>query len=80
MLELRLLHGAGDHLLEAPMATDQTSSREHDALFVRGTVLLSQRLPWWLRAFGPNVEVIGPAPLRIELADEAQRLARLYSR
>ncbi|WP_186057114.1 WYL domain-containing protein [Burkholderia gladioli] len=77
-LELKFLHGAGEHLLEAPMATDQIASRDGAALLVRGTVLLSQRLRWWLRAFGPNVEVVGPASLRTELADEARRLAGVY--
>ena len=40
--------------------------------------MLSQRLRWWLRSFGPNVEVLGPASLRAELAAEARALARSY--
>lgn len=77
-LKLKFVRGAGDHLFEAPMAKDQKATREDDALFVQGSVLLSQRLRWWLRSFGPNVEVIGPAALRAELANEAEQLARMY--
>jgi predicted DNA-binding transcriptional regulator YafY len=48
-------------------------------LRVRGTVLLSKRLRWWLRAFGPNVEVLEPATLREEMANEAETLVALYA-
>ncbi|MBN3757442.1 WYL domain-containing protein [Paraburkholderia sp. Tr-20389] len=50
-----------------------------DALHVQGTVMLSQRLRWRLRSFGPNVELLGPASLRAELAAEAAELANIYS-
>jgi predicted DNA-binding transcriptional regulator YafY len=77
-LSLRFWNGAGDHLLEAPLSGDQQASQHGDTLEVRGTVLSSQRLRWWLRAFGPNVEVLGPANLRAELAVEAKALAAIY--
>ncbi|WP_456307191.1 WCX domain-containing protein [Paraburkholderia bannensis] len=32
-----------------------------------------------LRSFGPNVEVLAPASLRAELAQEARALAALYA-
>lgn len=79
VLKLKFVGGAGDHLLEAPMSKDQKSTRKEDALHVQGTVMLSQRLRWWLRSFGPNVEVLGPATLRAELAAEAAELATIYS-
>ncbi|QCP47897.1 WYL domain-containing protein [Trinickia violacea] len=79
-LKLKFIEGAGDHLLEAPMSTDQKSTRKDDALYVQGTVMLSQRLRWWLRSFGPNVEVLGPANLRAELTEEAHSLAKTYSK
>jgi predicted DNA-binding transcriptional regulator YafY len=47
---------------------------------VQGTVMLSQRLRWWLRSFGPNVEVLTPASLRAELAAEAARLYEMYGK
>ncbi len=77
-LSLKFVNQAGDHLLEAPLSLDQTTRRTDDALFVQGTAMLSQRLRWWLRSFGPNVEVLGPASLRAELAAEAAALARIY--
>ena len=78
LLKLKFVANAGDHLLEAPMARDQKTSSKGGALYVQGTVMLSQRLRWWLRSFGPKVEVVGPAPLRAELAAEAAQLARMY--
>jgi predicted DNA-binding transcriptional regulator YafY len=78
LLKLKFVCGAGDHLLEAPMSKDQKSTRKDDALHVQGTVMLSQRLRWWLRSFGPYVEVVGPAGLRSELAAEAAELAQIY--
>jgi len=80
MLKLKFVEGAGEHLLEAPMSKDQAHTRDGDALFVKGTVLLSQRLRWWLRSFGPNVEVLAPAGLRAEFVREASELARMYGK
>jgi predicted DNA-binding transcriptional regulator YafY len=77
-LRLRFRNGAGNHLLEAPLSDDQQAAQHGDALEVRGTVLLSQRLRWWLRAFGPNVEVLQPSHLRAELAAEAKALGAIY--
>lgn len=77
-LKLRFFRGAGNHLLEAPLSGDQQVKEVGDHLEVQGTVVLSQRLRWWLRAFGPNVEVLAPTNLRAELAAEAQDLAAMY--
>ncbi|TDV16308.1 helix-turn-helix transcriptional regulator [Paraburkholderia caballeronis] len=77
-VKLRFRNGAGNHLLEAPLSSDQEVTQADSGLDVCGTVLLSQRLRWWLRAFGPNVEVLAPASLRDELAREAQALAAMY--
>ncbi|MFM0307777.1 WYL domain-containing protein [Paraburkholderia sp. RL17-383-BIF-A] len=77
-LRLRFRSGAGNHLLEAPMSVDQQTVQNGNTLDVRGTVLSTQRLRWWLRAFGPNVEVLHPLSLRAELAAEARALTALY--
>jgi predicted DNA-binding transcriptional regulator YafY len=76
---LRFFNHAGDHLVESPLAHDQAVLQSGDALQVSGTVLASQRLRWWLRSFGPNVEVRAPASLRAELAQEARALADMYA-
>jgi predicted DNA-binding transcriptional regulator YafY len=78
-IALRFTAGAGDHLLETPMCDDQTHIVQGDRLEVRGMVGLSLRLRWWLRSFGPNVEVLEPAFLREEFAAEARTLAGLYA-
>ncbi len=77
-LDLKFSHHAGHHLLESPFAPDQTHEQQDDVLRVRGTVMLSQRLRWWLRSFGPHVEVLSPQSLRQELAAEVRELARIY--
>jgi predicted DNA-binding transcriptional regulator YafY len=77
-LDLKFTHHAGHHLLESPFAPDQTHEQQDDFLRVRGTVMLSQRLRWWLRSFGPHVEVLAPQSLREELAAEARELAGIY--
>ncbi|MEX3693860.1 helix-turn-helix transcriptional regulator [Paraburkholderia sp. BR14263] len=78
-LELRFHASAGDHLIETPMSDDQTVNRAGDALEVCGTVTSSKRLRWWIRSFGPNVEVLGPPALRDEFAGEARALAERYA-
>jgi predicted DNA-binding transcriptional regulator YafY len=77
-LRLRFRNAAGDHLLEAPFAADQEVKRDGACLEVQGTAILSRRLRWWLRSFGPNIEVLAPADLRTELAMEFQELAAMY--
>ncbi|WP_207002109.1 helix-turn-helix transcriptional regulator [Trinickia mobilis] len=79
-LRLRFRDGAGDHLLESRLSDDQKVERTGDVLEVTGTVMLSQRLRWWIRSFGPQVEVIEPSELRDELAQEARALHDLYRR
>lgn len=75
---LRFANPRGDHLLESPLSEDQVHRIVGEHLEVRGTVVLSQRFRWWLRSFGPYVEVLEPASLRAELAAEAAALARIY--
>jgi len=77
-LTLRFWDGAGNHLLETPFSNDQQTIREGDYLTVRGTAMLSQRLRWWLRSFGPAVEVMEPASLREAFSNEAHALTDLY--
>jgi predicted DNA-binding transcriptional regulator YafY len=78
-LSLRFRGMAGDHLIESRMSEDQTVTRRGDVLEVTGTVTASKRLRWWLRSFGPDVEVLEPQALREELAEEARALHAQYS-
>jgi predicted DNA-binding transcriptional regulator YafY len=42
------------------------------------TVLDTAQLRWWLRGFGPDVEVIEPRALRDEFSADARKLAARY--
>ena len=77
-LSLRFKNKAGDHLLESPLSQDQTYQVCGEYLDVQGTVTVSRRLRWWIRAFGPDVEVIAPKTLRDEFAHEVKRLFDAY--
>ena len=78
-LDLRVDAHAGAMLLETPLAADQRVVTEPDgALRVTATVADTRQLRVWLRGFGPLAEVLGPAPLRAELAAEARATAALY--
>ncbi|WP_334046306.1 WYL domain-containing protein [Burkholderia cepacia] len=70
---------AGNHLKETPMARDQELEILPDGrLKATGTVVPSLKLRWWLRSFGANAEILSPASLRNEFADEYTRLAARY--
>ena len=77
-ISLRFRNSAGDHLLESPLSQDQTHQVKGEYLDVQGTVMLSRRLRWWIRAFGPDVEVIEPKALRDEFAGDARLLFQTY--
>ena len=65
--------GAGEHLLETPLAEDQTSERlAPGAVKIAARVLHTPRLIWWLTGFGPDAEVLEPAQLREEILQRHQ--------
>jgi predicted DNA-binding transcriptional regulator YafY len=71
---------AAEHLQESPLSADQTLVRLHDGKTrVTATVPHTQQLEWWLMAFGDQVEVKGPAPLRRRFATVARATSRQYS-
>lgn len=79
-LAIRFVKGRGHAVREAPMSVDQTIEEHQDGgITVRGTVVMSERLRWWIRSFGPAVEVLEPADLREEFAAEAKAAAMLYA-
>jgi predicted DNA-binding transcriptional regulator YafY len=60
-VRLAFRDGAGDHLLESPLADDQQATRGPDGtLRVTATVQDTERLRWWLLGFGARVAVLGP--------------------
>jgi predicted DNA-binding transcriptional regulator YafY len=80
-LELAFEGNAGHHLRESPMARDQEVEPLPDGrLKVCGTVIPSLKLRWWLRSIGSAVEILAPASLRDEFADDYLKLADRYRR
>lgn len=79
-LVLRFQAHAAHSVLDGRMAEDQTVEMNDDGtITVRGTVMLSDKLRWWIRAFGPGVEVMAPASLRDAFAEEARQTAARYA-
>lgn len=57
-LTFRITRGAGLHLLESPLASDQqVVDLEDGRLEITATVIDSAMLDWWLRGFGDAVSV-----------------------
>ena len=78
-LVLRFQSHAAQSVLDGKIAADQTIKQNaNGTVTVRATVTLSDKLRWWIRAFGPGVEVLSPRKLRQVFADEARDLASRY--
>ena len=57
-LRFRIQRGAGQHLLETPLAHNQQVQDQGDWLLVQATVVDSAMLQWWLRGFGDAVQEV----------------------
>ncbi len=80
-LVARFWKRAGLHLLETRLAADQRVGDEDDDHFrLTATVDDTAQLRWWLLSFGSKVEVLEPASLREEMANQAYWMNRLYTR
>lgn len=79
-LVVRFQPDAAEHLFETPLAAQQTLRRLPDGrVEAVAEVESDQTLRWWLLGFGAQAEVIEPASLRAELADEARAAALAYA-
>ncbi len=80
-LMVRFWRPAGSHLLETRLAADQVAEDEGDHHFrLTATVNDTAQLRWWLLSFGSKVEVLEPADLREEMANQAYWMNRMYAR
>ncbi len=80
-LMVRFWRPAGSHLLETRLAADQIVGDEDDDHFrLTATVNDTAQLRWWLLSFGSKVEVLEPAGLRKEMANQAYWMNRMYAR
>ena len=78
-LVARFWKRAGQHLLETPLAADQRVGDEDDEHFrLTATVDDTAQLRWWLLSFGSKMEVLEPAGLREEMANQAYWMNRMY--
>ncbi len=62
-LVFRISLGAGRHLLETPLSSDQEVRTFKTHLVVTATVTETEQLKWWLRGFGDAVQVRSPLDL-----------------
>ena len=78
-LRARFDADTAEHLLEAPLSTDQVVRTDRRGrVTVEAGVLDNAELRWWLLGFGAKVEVLGPPRLRADIASTARALAELY--
>lgn len=77
-LELRVGEWLARFLEERRLSHDQRIVYREDGIRVFAQVHESERLVWWLRSQGREVEVIKPLRLRHRLAQEFQALAEAY--
>ena len=61
-LSFRIDKDAGLHLLESPLASDQTVRKINNCYEVRATVTDSGQLTWWLRSFGNAITRVRRQP------------------
>lgn len=67
------------HLLETPLADDQTLKADgEEHMLLKATVDDSAELRWWLLGFGDGVEILSPKRLRQEFRNVAIKLGELY--
>ncbi|MDX8411888.1 MAG: WYL domain-containing protein [Mariprofundaceae bacterium] len=79
-LKLRVSPGVAYHLIERPLADDQTiTNAENDWKLIEATVLDTSELRWWLLGFGDQIEVIAPGPLREMFQQIASSMHSRYS-
>jgi predicted DNA-binding transcriptional regulator YafY len=72
---------AAAHLYESPLSVEQElKDAGKGRVQLTATVAETPQLVWWILAFGPAVEVLGPAALRRKVAQSAKALAVLYRR
>lgn len=68
-----------ERLRETPISEDQKITEQDGGWLLQATVSDSYQLRWWLKGYGDRVEVIGPQRLRQEFAEQAGKLANMYS-
>lgn len=78
-LEAIFYNGAGDHLFETPIASEQTLTDLDDgAVRLVATLPNTLQLSWWLLGLGDGVEVVKPKALRNQIATTIDKMQVRY--
>ena len=80
-LRLRFYDGAGEHLRETPLSSDQQVQSlpgQPETLDVSATVANTLQLKWWLLGFGERVEALAPESLRRNLSETSAKMHNRY--
>lgn len=80
-LELKVLFDTdvAFHLTESRLSPDHRTTPQADGrTLIEATVADTADLRWWLLGFGAAAEVTGPGSLRAELAEQAEKLQRIF--
>lgn len=73
-LVISFASAAAEHQRKTPLAVDRTlrNFSEQGAMELAATVTLDQRLRWWLRRFGSQVEVLARETRRVEVGADSE--------
>jgi predicted DNA-binding transcriptional regulator YafY len=78
-LRLRFYDGAGDHLHETPLSSDQRiEDLGNGTIAVTATVPQTSQLEWWIQAFLDGVEVLEPKSLRASMRKRMRHALAFY--
>jgi predicted DNA-binding transcriptional regulator YafY len=78
-LEVIFYNGAGNHLFETPLSSDQTLTDQVDGTVrLVATVPHTLQLGWWLLGLGDGVEVIKPESLRTQMISNIDKMQDRY--
>lgn len=78
-LQFRISKGAGAHLLESPLSSDQVILETDNSLEVTASVKNTMQLKWWILGFGAQLEVLQPTALRAQLKVELAQALDKYT-
>lgn len=69
-LDIVFTAGAGEHLLETPLSSNQKAERRAPGeVRIQARVLYTRQLVWWLTGFGPDVDILAPYGLKDQIAE-----------
>ena len=71
-LTFRIKKGAGFHLLESPLSTDQSVVELPSCYKIAATVVDTAQLDWWLKGFGDQIESVRRRKLPIPRSDSSR--------